>query len=154
MAHLFPEHPNLIISPYSFMIPSFSSFLSLLTLPIVSWIFFIFLIMPCWLFYVKILLHCEISKYFHLSFLSYRNLLDLNTEQYLHILQKHIPKNVFIWWTTYWFVTATIHSKFGPFLYLTFFFSFILTYKYTYQHFHIPRKSCPRPYISVCLPSL
>ena len=39
MAHLFPEHPNLIISPYSFMIPSFASFLSLLTLPIVSWIF-------------------------------------------------------------------------------------------------------------------
>ena len=127
----------------------------LLTLPIISWIFLIFLIMPCWLFYVKIPLHSKISKHFHLSFLSYRTLLHFNTEQYLDILQKHIPKNVFIWWTTYWFVTATIGSKFGPFLYLTFFFSFILTYKYTYQHFCIARKSsCPRPFISVCLPSL
>lgn len=127
----------------------------LLTLPIISWIFLIFLIMPCWLFYVKIPLHSKISKHFHLSFLSYRTLLHFNTEQYLDVLQKHIPKkclhlmnNILVCHRHHWF-------KIWPFLYLPFFFSFILTYKYTYQHFCIARKSsCPRPYISVCLPSL
>ena len=47
-AHLFPEYPTLIISPYSF--------LSLPTLPIIPWLFLIFLIMPWWLYMSKF--HC------------------------------------------------------------------------------------------------